>query len=87
MEEYTNVWPVFRWVCLYDPDGTDFDYETKETGMYLERYCKEKYPNDKTKPSHHDYMNRHSLHCTRPKPQQRPANIEYQNRVQFLNFD
>lgn len=67
-EEYTNGWPVLRWVCVYDPGRTDGNYSYQPQGLDLDRYCQEKYPDDKIKPSHHDYLNPNSLYCTRPKP-------------------
>ncbi|MBD2338332.1 serine/threonine protein kinase [Calothrix sp. FACHB-156] len=76
--EYTDVWPVFRWVCLYriKPNAGNFPFavppakqqEIKRVGMNLDAYCKMKYP-DKYKASHHDYNDPKSLKCVRPHPQ------------------
>ncbi|QIR39682.1 serine/threonine protein kinase [Tolypothrix sp. PCC 7910] len=76
--EYTDVWPVFRWVCLYriKPNSGNFPFavppaqqqEIKRVGMNLDAYCKMKYP-DKYKASHHDYNDPKSLKCVRPHPQ------------------
>lgn len=72
-EELKGVWPVFRWVCLYQPikreNKKSFQIrEDKRIGMDLDKYCEKKYPDDKTKASHHDYNDPNSLYCTRPKP-------------------
>ncbi|BAY31929.1 serine/threonine protein kinase [Nostoc carneum NIES-2107] len=77
-DEYTDVWPVFRWVCLYRLKPTPGNYpfavpapkqhEIKRVGMNLDAYCKMKYP-DKYKASHHDYNDPNSLKCVRPHPQ------------------
>ncbi len=70
-DDSTNVWPVFRWVCLYKPikKGKNNPFiidETKSVGMNLDKYCEMKYADDKIKASHHDYNDPDSLHCTRP---------------------
>lgn len=71
--EYTNVWPIFRWVCLYKPlkKGKNNSFiigEPTPIGMNLDKYCEIKYPEDKTKASHHDYNDPNSLYCTLPHP-------------------
>jgi serine/threonine protein kinase len=71
-EEFNQVWPVFRWVCLYQLQPTKkYRFESpkdiKSIGMDLDRYCQKKYP-DKEKASHHDYHDKNSLYCTRPHP-------------------
>ncbi|BAY07460.1 serine/threonine-protein kinase [Calothrix sp. NIES-2098] len=77
-DEFTDVWPVFRWVCLYKIKSKRSGYQfevpasdrnaTKRVGMDLDAYCRWKYP-DKDKASHHDYNDHNSLRCVRPHPQ------------------
>ncbi|OUL35082.1 hypothetical protein BV372_12040 [Nostoc sp. T09] len=71
--QYKNVWPIFRWVCLYKPikKGKNNSFVIGEPipiGINLDKYCEIKYPDDKTKASHHDYNDPNSLYCTRPHP-------------------
>ncbi|OUL29602.1 hypothetical protein BV372_22950 [Nostoc sp. T09] len=67
--DLNNVWPIFRWACLYERRKKNPWEITQRIpwGLDLDEYCRRFYP-DKPKASHHDYKDRNSLYCTRPHP-------------------
>lgn len=68
-DDLKNVWPVFRWACVYKRTKKNRWEITQPRlwGMDLDEYCRKFHP-DKPKASHHDYNDPDSLHCTRPHP-------------------
>ncbi len=74
-KELDDVWPVFRWVCLYkvkEKNQSRFirispEKDVVKKGIDLDAYCNYKYPNDKIKASHHNYNDPNSLFCVRPR--------------------
>ena len=66
--ENKRVYPVFRWVCEFEPKGeTELKPEPLKIGLDLDEYCQQKYKAESLKKAtHRNYKDPNSLYCVNP---------------------
>lgn len=66
--ENKRVYPVFRWVCEFEPKGeTELKPDPLKVGLNLDEYCLQTYKDQSLKKAtHRNYKDPNSLYCVNP---------------------